>query len=547
MLFQEKTSKLTYISLCFLTGFLLFVAWPPIPLNFIVFFGFIPLLSAQDRLVLDNKRRQGWRLLLLGFISFAVWNTLTTYWVAFASLPGAVAAIILNSLLMCLPWLFFAFIKKNTSRLLGYLSLVAAWMCLEYLQLNWDSPWPWLNLGNVFATSIPWIQWYEYTGIFGGTLWIWLLNILVYEILVRLMPSRFPAKIKTGSKSKLYVVLAILFFAVPIIISYLIKPKNPALLSKGNVVVVQPNIDPYSTKFDVSTLEYQINTLISLSEKKCDSNTVLLVWPETAISQALNEDNIYFNELMVKIDAFLQAHPHLKLLSGADTYKIYKEGEKHSITARQMARSPEYFDLFNSAILVDTSEQYYVYHKSKLVPGVEKMPYPQVFGFLEDLAIDLGGTSGSLGSQDSAMVFPIDNKMTAAPVICYESIFGEYVAEYVRKGANFIVIITNDGWWKNSAGYKQHLHYAALRAVETRTMIARSANTGVSAFILPSGTIFSQTEFWKQSVIKSPFILNNTKTFYVLHGDYIARFAIFISVVLLILAFVGRFLKYKAQ
>jgi apolipoprotein N-acyltransferase len=168
------------------------------------------------------------------------------------------------------------------------------------------------------------------------------------------------------------------------------------------------------------------------------------------------------------------------------------------------------------------------------------MPYPGIFGFLEGLAIDMGGSSGSLGSQDEPSVFRINDSLTVAPVICYESIFGEYVSRYVRKNANLITIITNDGWWQDSPGYRQHMMYAVLRAIETRRFIARAANTGISCFILPNGSVLSPTPYWKSAAIKSAFNSEKELTFYTRYGDYLGRAAVFAGLLLLVLSIIGK-------
>jgi apolipoprotein N-acyltransferase len=145
-----------------------------------------------------------------------------------------------------------------------------------------------------------------------------------------------------------------------------------------------------------------------------------------------------------------------------------------------------------------------IYHKSKLVPGVEKMPWPAVFKYIEKFAIDLGGISGSLGMQEERVAFfTQDKKFAAGPIVCYESVYGEYVGEYVKKGANFLAIITNDGWWGDTPGYRQHLQYGALRAIETRRSIVRSANTGITATINQKGEIENKTLWWKEAAIKT--------------------------------------------
>ena len=185
--------------------------------------------------------------------------------------------------------------------------------------------------------------------------------------------------------------------------------------------------------------------------------------------------------------------------------------------------------------MLDTSIKFDLYHKSKLVPGVEKMPYPKIFGFLEKLTINLGGTSGSLGEQKEASVFKVNDSLTIAPIICYESVFGEYLGNFVNKGADLMVIMTNDGWWGTSNGYKQHVNYAVLRAIELRKFIVRAANTGISCFIDPSGQIIQQTPFWVSTSSKHKLQITKQQTFYAKNGDFIGRIGLFASVIFIFL------------
>ncbi|HQH19920.1 MAG TPA: apolipoprotein N-acyltransferase, partial [Bacteroidales bacterium] len=155
--------------------------------------------------------------------------------------------------------------------------------------------------------------------------------------------------------------------------------------------------------------------------------------------------------------------------------------------------------------------------------------------FLEKYALDLGGIVGSLGIQNERSVFTSnDGKIKAAPVICYESIYGEFVSKYVRNGANVICIITNDGWWENTAGYKQHFEYARLRAIENRKNIIQSANTGISGFINQRGDVIQKTSWWKEEVLKDNVFLNDQKTIYVRYGDYIARTSYYMSLAIIL-------------
>ena len=185
-------------------------------------------------------------------------------------------------------------------------------------------------------------------------------------------------------------------------------------------------------------------------------------------------------------------------------------------------------------MLINHGDSIQLYHKSKLVPGVEVMPYPRIFGFLEKYSIQLGGTSGSLGTQAERTNFITSNGTKIAPAICYESIYGGFMSNYIRGGAQMIAVITNDGWWNDTPGYRQHKDYSRLLAVEFRKSVARSANTGISCFINQRGDIMQETEWWEEEAIKETIYQNNIVTFYARYGDYIGFIADFISVSLLL-------------
>jgi apolipoprotein N-acyltransferase len=138
------------------------------------------------------------------------------------------------------------------------------------------------------------------------------------------------------------------------------------------------------------------------------------------------------------------------------------------------------------------------------------------------------------------------DNLKVAPVICFESVFGEYLNDYILNGANLIFVITNDGWWGNSPGHRQHLTFSQIRAIETRRSIARSANTGISAFISQRGEIQQPTRYWEPAVIRQQINANTEITTYVRYGDYIARLSIFVTIGLILITFVRRIMKKGA-
>ncbi len=150
---------------------------------------------------------------------------------------------------------------------------------------------------------------------------------------------------------------------------------------------------------------------------------------------------------------------------------------------------------YNSALQIIPNQEVEVYHKAKLVPGVEIFPYIRYLKpILGDAMLDFGGANSSLGIDKEEKVFSNRfNKAKMAPIICYESIYGEYVTDYVKNGANLLAIMTNDSWWDNTEGHKQLLSYARLRAIETRREIVRAANSGILSHINARGDILQDT------------------------------------------------------
>ena len=484
---------------------------------------FIPLLLAESFF----KGKMAW---INFYLPFLIWNLATTYWIYNATVAGAAAAVIANALQMSLIFMLFRWFKKRTNEKLGYMFLIIAWLAWEHFYFDAEISWPWLTLGNTLATSHYLAQWYEYTGTLGGSLWILLVNVVLFRIMRdRNMFARFgvmPQSLTlTGKSIKIRTALAVLLIVVPITISLSKYYTYNEVGEKRQVVVLQPNIDPYNDKFAGMSQAQQDEILLTLAKNSSELSTDLIVAPETFTS-GVSENAPMSHETSVKLVDFLKSRPNTDLLFGATTYLVYGLKDKPTYTARQSDYG--WYDVFNTAIYTDSSANFKFYHKSKLVVLVEYLPYPQFLDFINSFAIDLGGATGSYGTQKERDVFKSSNSnIVVGAAICYESIYGDYYREYVQKGANLMTIITNDGWWGNTPGYNQHLRYASLRAIETRRDIARSANTGISAFINQKGDIVSQTKWWQPAYLKGEVTLNEKITVFVKYGDYIGRIATF--------------------
>lgn len=501
-------------------GLLLWAAWPASPLTLLIFFAWLPLLWLESK-VESRKKFFG-----LTYITMFVWNVSTTWWIWNASAPGAMSAFLANSLLMCFPWLGYKIAKKRLGEIPGYISLIAFWMCFEFIHLqDWGLSWPWLTLGNAFAMDPEWVQWYEFTGTSGGTLWVLLSNILIFH---------FFKEYQHHGRSKKYFVLMVSWLLLLIIPAWayntLIARNEDSPDNGKNIVVVQPNIDPYEKVSDAAgAFEGQLQKLISISESKVDDNTALIVWPETALymGNGIDEGNMKSNMFLDPLWSFLKRHPSSSLFTGIESYRMLDAKTTYS---REF--SGQYFETYNGSVLLDSNGASSFYHKSMLVPGVETLPW--FLRFIDKWFEKFGGTTAGYAKQTERAVLAEKNGYKIAPSICYESIYGEFMSKYVRNGANLVCIVTNDGWWKKTPGHKQHMNYARLRAIETRTWVARSANTGISCFIDPYGKVIDPQPYNTASAIKLSIPANTTKkTFFVRHGDILSRIMVTLSILLL--------------
>lgn len=280
--------------------------------------------------------------------------------------------------------------------------------------------------------------------------------------------------------------------------------------------------------------QQQLKDFIDLAKTKIDSTTDLLIGPETALLESLWESKIEYSYSLKELGNLQKKFPKLNILLGATTFKRFNSIDDISSTARQIRTQDLWYDVYNSAIFISNIGKIDIYHKVKLVPGAEKIPFPSLLNNISSLSVDLGGVSGSLGSDNYLNVFSLDT-LKLLPLICYESIFGD-----LNKSKDFelMCIITNDGWWKNTSGYKQHFSYAKLRAIEQRKSIIRCANTGQSGVIDMHGRVIAFADWNEKVAIDVEVSSNNIKTFYNEFGDYIGRISSFTSSIFLLLMFV---------
>ena len=511
----SRGPKTLRTGLAILSGLLLSAAWPTWGFAPLVFIGFIPLLWLEERIAQGGEGKLFW----LSFFAFLFWNVITTWWIWNAT-PAATAAWILNALFMATVFNVFHLTKKKVcNRPWGNFFLIPYWMAFELLTYWWAAKWPWLNLGNVFSTRVSWVQWYETTGVAGGTLWVLFVNIVSF------------LSHREGKNTFISSGLATVVLVAPIIYSKAVYRNYEEQGTDTEVVVVQQNCDPWNEQFDSQFYDQVIQNNIKLSEPLITPKTRFLVSSESAIQEGIWLHELDKARALNLLHAYLKCHPQTCFIIGGTTYEWVPKGMEDDFPARQVGNSDRYYYCHNSALLIDTVGLQ-LHNKSQLTPGVEAIP--EWMGFLKNYSITMGIARGTLKTDSEAYTMEFDGHKAGVP-ICYESAFGEYVSTFCKKGADLLFVITNDGWWGHTPGYRQHFEFSKLRAIENRRCVARSANTGRSGFINQRGDVLQQTHYWVPDAIRATLKANTKVTFYAQHGDYLSRIAVYLSFVLLLM------------
>jgi apolipoprotein N-acyltransferase len=513
--------------IAFMAGLFLVIGWSPLPTFFFLFIGIFLLLVLEEKLSHASNKK----FILLFYTAHFIWNLGTTWWVYKASLGGAIFMIFANSLLQLSPWILYRLAKKTVGNKRSLFMWVCFYIGFEHFHHTWDLAWPWLTLGNSLGSATPFAQFYQFTGVAGGSLWI----LLGASVLFHHYKNRV-TWLTVGITILLPAIISIILYSTA-------HDSNDKPLKVG---IIQPNFEPHFAKFEIDPIN-QLDTIIMQMEIVAKQGAELIVLPETALVQGFNEGNKNQNQMVRMLKKFIQKHPTTAIIGGTDSYRLYDE--KTTPTARQSAYDSNlFYDVYNTAFYLDSSGlNPQLYHKAKLVPGTEIMPYPGLLSFLDKVMISLDGTPNSLGRDFKIFNYELANTQKIAPSICYESIFGDWTAQFVRQGANYIAIMSNDGWWGQTYGYQQLLDYGKLRAIENKRWIVRSGNTGISGIISPKGKLINGSKFWKRTQIVSTIYANNRLTLYTKWGDFINRTLFLVSLFIIPGILVRRVLNKKEK
>lgn len=474
-----------------LTGILIGLSYPPTHLGFFAVIGFIPLFHV----ILNSTPCSAAKWAYLASVTA---NLISLYWIGLNS--GAAFWIVLLSMIAAvlylgLFWAGFgwitAFVHQRTGK--GLVAATFFWVAMEFIRSFGTLGFPWINLALTQSTYLPVIQMLEVTGTYGISFWIILVNAALYGFL-------FPP-----TREKVSAVLPILIFLLPWVLGgirlWTLKPPEGKSFS---VAIVQPNVNPLE-KWDRSKKTELFALMDSLHTQANALKPDLVLWPEAALPAYLRLNTTARKPIMEKIRS-----SGIPLLTGTPD-QIRKENE-----------STRYY---NSTILLKPDGTLTMYAKLKLVPFGEYVPFSNWLTFLDKMNFG----QGNFEQGKEFTVFEV-NSVKFSNMICYDSSFPSLAREFIRSGARFLTIQSNDGWWGVSSGPFQHFELARLRAVENRVPVVRSANTGISGYFLPSGKTLGKLSFNSAGIQLAEVTLSDRVSFYSRFGDVFAWMMVLLSI-----------------
>lgn len=526
-----------YFLLGLLSGVLLALAYPPYPFFLLAFIGFIPILS-----VFNSVKRKWW----LVYLTFFIYHYATNWWISswqkdtdpYLFVSGFAVALV-HPLLFMFPFAILNFLASRIGWRKSLAFFPFIWVAFEYLHSLGDLAYPWLTLGYTQVYNNYWIQIADIGGVWLVSFLIVSINVLIYFAIEDF--KKLDGRTKVLLLKNKYFIFAFVIFLLPYPYGLVrVADFNFQDLAKENksirVGIIQPNINPWRKWETDAVSQVRIHKQIQDSLFIAVPNIDLFVWSETAITLLDLEINAYHN-----FETFYQILPsNTALLTGFADFRFLAPGEKPSFTTKYFFNdSSKPYETYNSILLLNPNKTYQIYHKNRLTPFGEHIPYSQILGFAKSfLEWNVGISSWAKGTEQNILTMQTQNKQCKiAPIICIESIYPDYCRTFVRNGAELMVIITNDGWYDHTFGPLQHYLIATVRAIENRRFVVRCANTGISGVITPTGKTLIQAPQYQQVGIFADVPILSVRTLYTSLGDFLPYLSIVIVSILILIAF----------
>ena len=510
--------------LAILSGVMISLGWfTPCP-TLVMLVSIVPLLFAENLIANDSKKAKLLRVGLLAFIYVYLQDLFILYPLTLLLKKWTFLIFCCNSLLYAFLFALFSLVKRKCGNRWGCISFVAFSVLFDFIMQNIDASFPAIPMGwmliGMNETGLPFMQWYEYTGLLGGSVWILTVNVIAYILIWNRI-----------EKKKLNVPLLSAFIAIvvlPIALSLVLYGTYKEKKDPVNFVLVQPNINPYSEKQSLG-LAIQCDKMVSLARAYADAETDYIVFPETALDNNFWYNNLNENDMIVYLrDSVMAAYSEANLITGAMMLQYFMAVAPPSRDA-MVAGENLYIQMYNAVFQIANGYPVQVYKKEKLVPLTEHSPFKKKWNRSlngsQEYNLARGEKQNILRSATAKM----------GAFVCYESMFASYCAKFADMGADIYCMITNDGWWLDTGLPVAHLRHAQVRAIENRRSLARCGNTGITAGIDQRGRIVAQTPWWEPTALKVTLNKNRTKTLYTQWGDYVGVLAALLSLLIVVL------------
>jgi len=490
----------TKIWLLAISALLTALAFPPYRTGFLIYFSPIVLLFISDK----TSPRQAFGY---GYIWGLVFNLGILYGVFWATIPGTFGMLAVMSLIPALNCFLYRYVSLK-SKTLGFIIWPLIWVSWDYLRTLTELNFPWGDYGYTQSYYLPLIQSAEIIGVYGISLMIHIVNVLLYIFL----KNDYRTKIRFAS-----IIVAIFLPLIFLVYGWLRLPSLAEPESGAyKIALAQGNIGR-DIKWENGGKETSLNTYLDMTRQASAEDVDLVIWPETATPFYLLSQPNWFSRVKYVVDS-----ANTSILTGTPQYE--RVGREEYI-------------YFNAATLISPGvDTLPVYEKIKLVPMSERIPFSGRFKKLRE--IRLGQADFSSGRY---MTIFSNNDVKFATLICFESAFPGYCADFCRLGAQFLVVITNDMWFGPSSLPFQHARMSIFRAVENRVPLARCANTGVSMFIDRWGRTSNVTQMDEKQLIVGDIQPEISASFYNRWGNFIPWGTLLGSILIIIaVAFIRR-------
>ncbi len=512
--------------LALISGILLGMSYPPFPTGMFAFIAFVPFFMLFED-VEDYARGFRYALVML-----FIYNLITLYWTGGFTHGKDIYLMLAGGLLLLAHPFFFLipvagwmFFRKYFGFKQSLMVFPFLWVAFEYLHSLSEVSFPWNTLGITQTYDLSFIQFISFTGVYGLSFLILWINVLIYYLVSTLRTDHVKV---VSFRSLSLIAFIILLFLIPRIYGWnLLHRQSGSVENEVRIGIVQPNIDPFE-KWQGNAIR-QITLIQSLTDSFAYHPVDLVLWPETAVPFYLLEpsNKLYFDRIQHQVDVL-----NINLLSGFPDIVYYRSNESIPKSSKQAVNGDRY-DNFNSSLLLQPhSNEIQKYSKMVLVPFAERVPFSEQLSFLNAMQWNFGLGGWALGKDTTVFHFVTASGVPVkfSNMICYESVYPSLVSSFVRKGAEFLTVITNDSWWGNTSGPYQHRQIAILRAVENRRWIVQCANGGISCTIDPFGSLVMEQPMFVQTVAATSVERKSELTFYTEHGDWLAELCTMLSV-----------------